>query len=156
MECRNEKWQGCDIRFLDVDGKWWCIYDDILNALGIHNSNYYELKLIDKNRNDLIKRVEFNGEMTTVVSELGIYEIFYICDGFLETTNFRHWSGTVMEKLRSKSGLQPYEVMHMLDEDVQQDISRMIDTLYWDDEKKMLMQSVTVQGGDVEQLPFME
>lgn len=32
----------------------------------------------------------------------------------------------------------------------------MIDTLYWDDEKKILMQSVTVQGGDVEQIPFME
>ena len=50
--------------------------------------------------------------------------------------------------------VQQYEVLQMLDDDVQQDISRMIDTLYWDDEKKILMQSV--QGGDVEQIPFME
>ena len=91
-----------------------------------------------------------------IVNELGIYEIFYLCDGMLETVNFRHWSGEIMAKLRSKYGLQQYEVLQMLDDDVQQDISRMIDTLYWDDEKKILMQSVTVQGGDVEQIPFME
>lgn len=29
-----------------------------------------------------------------------------------------------------------------------------IDSLYWDEEKKCIMQSITVQGGDVEQIPF--
>jgi hypothetical protein len=32
----------------------------------------------------------------------------------------------------------------------------LLDTVYWDEEKKMLMQSVTVQGGDVEQIPYVE
>ena len=128
MEVRIEEWHGMNIRFVNVDGEWWCVYDDIISIIKKFNTGY----------------------------ELGIYEIFYLCDGMLETVNFRHWSGEIMAKLRSKYGLQQYEVLQMLDDDVQQDISRMIDTLYWDDEKKILMQSVTVQGGDVEQIPFME
>jgi hypothetical protein len=31
---------------------------------------------------------------------------------------------------------------------------RELDTLYWDEETQTLMQSVTVQGGDVEQVPY--
>ena len=32
----------------------------------------------------------------------------------------------------------------------------LLDTVYWDEERGMLMQSVTVQGGDVEQIPYVE
>lgn len=32
----------------------------------------------------------------------------------------------------------------------------LLDTVYWDEELGMLMQSVTVQGGDVEQIPYVE
>lgn len=31
---------------------------------------------------------------------------------------------------------------------------REVYSLYWDDERECIMQSVTVQGGDVEQIPF--
>ena len=32
----------------------------------------------------------------------------------------------------------------------------LLDTIYYDEETGMLMQSVTVQGGDVEQIPYVE
>lgn len=44
--------------------------------------------------------------------------------------------------------------MRMTDPEIQDDIDNILDTLYWDSEKKCVMQSVTVQGGDVEQVPF--
>ena len=157
MEVRIEEWHGMNIRFVNVDGEWWCVDDDIISIIKKFNTGYcshFERDLID--HKNLIRRIDLDGESVLIVNELGIYEIFYLCDGMLETVNFRHWSGEIMAKLRSKYGLQQYEVLQMLDDDVQQDISRMIDTLYWDDEKKILMQSVTVQGGDVEQIPFME
>lgn len=157
MEVRIEEWHGMNIRFVNVDGEWWCVYDDIISIIKKFNTGYcshFERDLID--HKNLIRGIDLDGESVLIVNELGIYEIFYLCDGMLETVNFRHWSGEIMAKLRSKYGLQQYEVLQMLDDDVQQDISRMIDTLYWDDEKKILMQSVTVQGGDVEQIPFME
>ena len=59
-----------------------------------------------------------------------------------------------MRTLRKRVGLEGYEIMRMTDKDIQDDIDHILDTLFWDDEKKMLMQSVTVQGGDVEQVPF--
>ena len=87
------------------------------------------------------------------VNELGIYEALF-ASRRLEARKFRMWAGTVMQKLRSKVGLQQYEVMRMTEPEIQDDIDHILDTLYWDEERKCVMQSVTVQGGDVEQMPF--
>ena len=159
MEVRTERWHETDIRFVNVNGEWWCVCDDLFNMIRKLDDGYFpylKKNLIDRNRKDLLMRIDLDGKAVDLISELGVYEIFYLCDTMMETVDFRHWSGEVMAKLRSKSGLQQYEVLRMLDRDIQNDISRMLDTLYWDDEKKMLMQSVTVQSGDVEQIPFME
>ena len=87
------------------------------------------------------------------VSELGIYEALF-ASRRLEARKFRLWTGKVMQKLRQRVGLQQYEVMHMTDPKVQEEIDWILDSLYWDDEKKCIMQSVTVQGGDVIQKEF--
>ena len=89
------------------------------------------------------------------VNELGIYEALF-ASRRLEARKFRMWAGTVMQKLRSKVGLQQYEVMRMTEPEIQDDIDHILDTLYWDEERKCVMQSVTVQGGDVEQVPFVQ
>ena len=87
------------------------------------------------------------------VSELGIYEALF-ASRRLEARKFRLWAGSVMQKLRQRVGLQQYEVMQMTDPKVQEEIDWILDSLYWDDEKKCVMQSVTVQGGDVIQKEF--
>ena len=87
------------------------------------------------------------------VNELGIYEALF-ASRKLEARKFRMWAGTVMQKLRTNVGLAGYEVMRMTEPEIQDQIDHILDTLFWDDEKKMLMCSVTVQGGDVEQVPF--
>lgn len=87
------------------------------------------------------------------VNELGIYEALF-ASRKLEARKFRMWAGTVMKKLRMHVGLEGYEVMRMTDPEIQSEIDDILDTLFWDDEKKVLMQSVTVQGGDVDQVPF--
>ena len=89
------------------------------------------------------------------VNELGIYEALF-ASRKLEARKFRLWAGEVMAKLRKSVGLKGYEVMKMTDPDIQEQIDCILDTLYWDDEKKCLMQSITVQGGDVEQVPFLK
>lgn len=87
------------------------------------------------------------------VSELGIYEALF-ASRRLEARKFRLWAGKVIQKLRQRVGLQQYEVMQMTDPKVQEEIDWILDSLYWDDEKKCVMQSVTVQGGDVMQKEF--
>ena len=42
----------------------------------------------------------------------------------------------------------------MTDKDIQDEIDYIIDSIYYDEETGKLMQSVTVAGGDVEQIEF--
>lgn len=72
----------------------------------------------------------------------------------LEARQFRRWSAEVMKKLRQNVGLEGYEVMRMTEPEIQENIDNFLDTLFYDEETGKLMRSVTVAGGDVEQVPF--
>ena len=87
------------------------------------------------------------------VNEIGIYEALF-ASRRLEARKFRLWASSVMQRLRKHVGLEGYEVMRMTEPEIQDEIDHILDTLFYDDETEMLMQSVTVQGGDVEQVPF--
>ena len=183
---RTENWCGYGIRFIEINGEWWAILKDICDALKLKTKDVsqrigpemLERVLVDVSNdgsNDLryehrsINRIDKDmigkdigrhpGENKTrwmlAVNELGIYEALF-ASRRLEARKFRMWAGTIMQKLRSRVGLEGYEVMRMTDSDIQDEIDDILDTLFWDEEKQMLMQSVTVQGGDVEQVPFNE
>mgnify|MGYP000007185555 CR=1 FL=1 len=87
------------------------------------------------------------------VNEAGIYQALF-ASRKLEARKFQLWTFDVLKNLRSRVGLQQYEVMRMTEPDIQDQIDWILDSLYWDEERKCIMQSVTVQGGDVEQVPF--
>ena len=181
---RVENWCGYDIRFVEIDGEWWAILKDICDALKLRtdgivqrlspdmlervkveisdpSSNGYRydhrpVKSVDKNMigKDVGRQPGDNKtRWMLAVNELGIYEALF-ASRRLEARKFRTWAGMVMQKLRSTVGLQQYEVMRMTEPEIQDDIDHILDTLYWDEEKKCVMQSITVQGGDVEQVPF--
>lgn len=181
---RTENWCGHDIRFVEIDGEWWAILKDICDALDLRAKDvslrippeYMERVLVDTSNDGLtglryshepLKRLDRNmigkdinrkpGENKTrwmlAVNELGIYEALF-ASRKLEARKFRMWAGTVMKKLRTHVGLKGYEVMRMTDPEIQNEIDDILDTLFWDDEKKIVMRSVTVQGGDVDQVPF--
>lgn len=107
----------------------------------------------DVGSNDVVFNEYAKTYWMLAVNELGIYEALF-ASRKLEARKFRMWAGTVMQKLRANVGLEGYEVMRMTEPEIQDEIDHILDTLFWDDEKKMLMRSVTVQGGDVEQVPF--
>ena len=163
-----ENWCGYDIRFVEINGEWWAILKDICDALG--------LKTFDVSRRipkDWLTRIRINvcdmgskdirsndpktrarkTQYMLAVNEIGIYEALF-ASRKLEARKFRRWTATVMQKLRRNVGLEGYEVMRMTDPEIQDDIDHILDTLFYDEETGVLMQSVTVQGGDVEQIPF--
>ena len=161
---RIENWCGYNIRFVEYNGEWWAILKDICDALDLRTD-----KVAQRLDSDMLVRVSVDtsnhpskvdrlpGENKTrqmlAVNEMGIYEALF-ASRKLEARKFRRWSAGIMQKLRSSVGLQGYEVMRMTEPEIQEAINDIIDTLYWDEEKKTLMMSVTVQGGDVEQVPF--
>ena len=87
------------------------------------------------------------------VNEIGIYEALF-ASRRLEARKFRLWSATAMQKLRSRVGLEQYEVMRMTEPEIQENIDHILDTLFYDETTGKLMESITVAGGDVEQIEF--
>lgn len=162
---RTESWCGYEIRFLEVNGNWYAVLKDVCDALGLKTKHVsqrlrpetMERVLVDVSEdgsNDLRSRGENKTRWMLVVNESGIYEALF-ASRRLEARKFRNWTTEVLVKLRQRVGLQGYEVMRMTEPEIQDDIDFILDTLFWDEEKKMVMQSVTVQGGDVEQVPFL-
>lgn len=161
---RIENWQGHDIRFIEVSGEWYAILKDICDALDLRTDG-----VVQRLDSDMMTRVKVEvsdptstgdrskGENKTrwmiAVNEIGVYEALF-ASRRLEARQLRRWTATVLQKLRTHVGLQGYEIMRMTETEVQEDIDRFLDDLFWDEDKKMLMMSVTVAGGDVEQVPF--
>lgn len=161
---RVENWCGYDIRFVEVDGEWMAILKDVCDALGL-----LTFKVAQRLDPDLMRRVcvetsdiplKYNrspGENKTrwmlAVAEAGIYQALF-ASRKLEARQFTGWVSSTLPKLRKNVGLEQYEVMRMTEPAIQQEINWMIDSLYWDEERGRVMQSITVQGGDVDQVPF--
>ena len=178
---RVENWNGYDIRFVEKDGEWYAILKDICDALGLRSSDVSQrldsdmmIKIkVDRKSTVANANIEdeedqcyrFDTDSNVVnsrgaktfhmiaVNEMGIYEALY-ASRKLEARKFRKWSASVMQKLRRKIGLEQYEVMRMTDKDIQDEIDYILDSIYYDEETGKLMQSVTVAGGDVEQIEF--
>ena len=180
---RVENWCGYDIRFIEIDGEWWAILKDVCDALKLQSKHISQrlspdmlervkVEASDVVSNDLryehspVKSVNkgtigkdigrWPGDNKTrwmlAVNELGIYEALFASRN-LEARKFRGWAGRIMKRLRSQMGLEGYEVMRMADKDVQDRIDHLLDTLFCDDAKHMLMprrfyQSITIAGGD--------
>lgn len=168
---RTENWCGYDIRFVEINGEWYAILKDICDALGLRTAkvserldpSMLERVRVDETRSrpknykvlskDVVKTE--NTRWMLAVNEIGIYEALF-ASRRLEARKFRLWSASVMQKLRKNVGLEQYEVMKMTNPDIQEEIDHMLDNLFYDEETGILMESVTVAGGDVIQVPFGE
>lgn len=160
---RIETWCGYDIRFVEIDGEWYAILKDICDALDLRTDSVSQrldpsmiervrVDVSDHNSTGISSRARKTQDMLAV-NEIGIYEALF-ASRRLEARKFRRWSAEVMKKLRSKVGLAGYEVMKMTEPDTQDKIDWILDSLYYDEETGLVMQSVTVPGGDVDQIPF--
>lgn len=166
-------WFGNKIRFIEIDGIWYAVLKDICDALALKDPHIVAQRI---NPNNLIKGSVANKDVTGIenrsdkvceidktharftqnmllIDEAGIYQALFESRK-LEARKFVQWTTGVLCKLREKIGLKPYECIRMTDQDIQEDIDFILDTLYWDNEKKCVMQSVTISGGDVEQVVF--
>ena len=103
--------------------------------------------------NDVVFNTFNKSYWMLAVNEAGIYQALF-ASRKLEARKFQLWTFDILKKLRKNVGLQGYEVMRMTEPEIQEQIDWILDSLYWDEEKKCVMQSVTIQGGDTDQIPF--
>ena len=162
---RTENWCGHEIRFVEVNGEWYAVLKDICDALNLHTfkvSQRLDPSMLERVQVDAstipLKYSRSKGENKTrwmlAVNEQGIYQALF-ASRKLEARKFQMWTFDVLKKLRKSVGLEGYEVMRMTEPDIQEEIDWILDSLYWGEERQCIMQSVTVQGGDTDQIPFM-
>lgn len=161
MEIKIEKWCDHEIRFVYFKDEWWAVLKDICDALDLRTDGVS--KRLDP---DMLDRVPISDHTSTgvrsrgenetrwmlVVNEIGIYEALFASKR-LEARKLRRWTATVLRRLRRHVGLEGYEVMQMTDSEVQEAIDDFLDTIFYDEKTKQLMTSITIAGGDVEQVP---
>lgn len=160
-------WFCNKIRFIEINGIWYAALKDICDALDLKDPtttsqrinpfNLRKGRVANKNVNRVENGSARPGQRLTqemlLVDEAGIYQALFESRK-LEARKFVQWTANVLCKLREKLGLAPYECIRLTDKDIQDNIDFILDTLYWDEKKKCVMQSVTVPGGDVEQVVF--
>lgn len=148
MDMRIEKWAGHNIRFVDVNGEWYAVLKDVCDALDLRVDG-----VTPRLTNDMLTEIKVNYIKMTAVNELGVYELLF-ASRKPEAVQLRRWTATVLKRLRTHVGIQGYEVMRMTEKEIQDDIDRFLDTIFYDEETGKLMMSVTVAGGDVDQVEF--
>lgn len=164
MSIKIENWQGHNIRFVEERGEWWAILKDLCDALNLRVAKVAErldqdmmirvqVKVSEVPSKDVRSRGENETRWMLAVNEVGIYEALFASKR-LEARQLRRWTATVLQRLRKHVGLAGYEVMRMTEKEVQEDIDHFLDCIYYDETTKKLMMSVTVAGGDVDQIEF--
>lgn len=159
MNIKYERWCGHDIRFVKHKDEWWAILKDLCDALKLRTNDVAQRldpKMMtrvqiafDTGSNGIRSRGHNRSRAMIVVNELGIYEALFASKR-PEAKQLRRWTATVLQRLRKHVGLEGYEVMCMTETEVQEEINRFLDDIFYDQETKKLMTSRTVPGGDVE------
>lgn len=165
------------IRFVKINDMWYAVLKDVCFALGL--TAKYVAQRIDVEF--ILKRVvpsedrsfettspipgqHRNGYKMLLVNEMGIYQCI-AGSRSTEAKKFNKWYPQIISKLRKGIGLEGFMAMEMMNEEVQKHVDKQLDkyipefdpyldNIYYDESTGKLMQSITVPGGDVEQVEY--
>ena len=118
-----EKWNGHQIRFIEVKGEWFAVLKDVCDALNL-KTKYIVERLEDEvvstdHVPDSLGRIQ---EML-VVNEYGIYDAIFSSKK-PEAKDFKHWVYGMLKDLRESTGLKGFEVFRMLDKEHQKEMMK--------------------------------
>ncbi len=115
-----ENWNDHEIRFVEVEGEWWAVLSDIAQALSLDTR-----KLNQRLDDDVLSKYPIldslnRKQLTSVVSEFGIYDAIF-SSRKPEAKSFKRWVFNVIKQLRESAGLEGFEVFRMMDKQHQKD-----------------------------------
>lgn len=122
---------------------------DIANMIDYSEGNSWKMLQLCEEDEKLVLPMVVAGQTRQVsfVTEIGLYNILAQSRKLIA----RKWRRVVHTELVRMRKEKNMTIVDQFDE-----WDDLLDTIYWDEELGMLMQSVTVQGGDVEQIPYVE
>lgn len=115
-----ENWNNHEIRFVDVDGEWWAVANDIAKAMGFRDSNVALRKMPNKYKGQYKVRTPGGIQKMMVLTEKGLYRLI-MRSNKPEAEAFQDWAFDVIKQLRQATGLEGFEVFRMMDKQHQKD-----------------------------------
>lgn len=129
-----------------------CVYNDVnepyfkvKDIASMLGTLYDEEYLIGLCEHDEYEINNTNDVETYFVNEHGMYNIL----SQTKEVTARKWRRVIFNQLIELRKSRNMNIIEQFDE-----WDHALNNIYWDDEKKMLMESVTIPGGDVVQIPF--
>ena len=122
---------------------------DVANMIDYSGGNTWKMLQMCEEDEKLTLPMVVAGQTRQVsfITETGLYNILAQSRKLIA----RKWRRVVHTQLVAMRKEKHMTIVDQFDE-----WDDLLDTVYWDEELGMLMQSVTVQGGDVEQIPYVE
>lgn len=130
---KTEIWNGYTIRFVEKDGEWWAIAQDICNALGLKQVTraLSGLPSLTKSKVGVQTGVKSDGtpamQMVNVniICEKDIYRLVFKSRKS-EAEAFQDWVYEMLKELRKQTGLEGFEVFRMLDKEHQKEMMKVL------------------------------
>lgn len=135
MELKVENWNGCPIRFVEVEkDKWMAVAKDVTDALQYKNNRKAINDHVEKqdrkliNLNSVTKRdgIIAGNPNVVIISEFGIYDLVF-SSKMKQAKDFKRWVYSVIQNLRQQAGLESYQAFEMLSKQVQKQAMERLD-----------------------------
>lgn len=105
---KTEVWNGHSIRFVEKDGEWWAVLNDVCNALNLRVDSV-KLRLEDDTiSNGVVTDTLNRKQEMIIVNEFGIYDAVFQSRK-QESKDFKRWIYTVIKQLRQSVGLEGFQ-----------------------------------------------
>lgn len=143
---KRENWAGYSIRFVERNGEWWAVAQDVCEALGLKQvtramrslKNVQRYNVCDRNNsqitsngkqalnsvcdltNSKVTSRARDTQMMNIIGEKDIYRLVFKSRK-PEAEAFQDWVYETIRELRKTSGLEGYEAFKMLDKEHQKE-----------------------------------
>lgn len=148
---KTEIWNGHLIRFVEVNGEWLAVGNDVAGALGYANSADALTKHTEScdrmvmayrdSREPLWNGNDFGDK--TLLSEFGIYDLVF-SSKLPSAKQFKRWVYEVIKRLREASNLQGYQVFRLLDKEHQKQTMAMLSHSLIDPKRQDFIKANTI------------
>ena len=120
---------------------------DIVDLIGYSKGNAWNLLQLCEPERIVRGTIWTGGQRRSVnlVTEAGLYDILAQSRQSMALI----WRHVIIEQLVAIRKQRGLTIVEQFDE-----WDQMAESLYWDEERNCLMRSVTIEGGDVEQIPY--
>lgn len=128
---KTEIWNGYPIRFVEKDGEWWAVGQDVAKALGYTNTAHM-FRMVEQRDKDIhkvdttsVKAKCPNTQDMLILNEFGIYQCVFNSHK-PEAKDFKRWVYEMIKELRKSAGLEGFQVFRMLDKEHQKEAMRQL------------------------------